>query len=111
VNGIDDNICPRCDKEIEDWDHVWVCECNEFTIREIIEQSIVDFEEKLQEVEDVDGIEILRDCNIPFIQCLYEKSQVLLGCTREWEMLKGIYNNAFNEISNSKEMKKIVFDL
>ncbi|CAG8581443.1 15599_t:CDS:2 [Rhizophagus irregularis] len=64
------------------------------TIREINVHSIFEYEEKLQEKGDLDEIEIL---HIPFIQ-LYENSQVLLGFTREWEMLRGIYNNAFNDI-------------
>ncbi|GBC13658.2 kinase-like domain-containing protein [Rhizophagus irregularis DAOM 181602=DAOM 197198] len=77
------------------------------TIREINVHSIFEYEEKLQEKGDLDEIEIL---HIPFIQ-LYENSQVLLGFTREWEMLRGIYNNAFNDILKSKETKMMIFDL
>lgn len=57
----------------------WLCECNEFTIGEVIEPAIFEFEEILQEKGDPNDIEILRDCNIQFIQCLQEHSQVLLG--------------------------------
>lgn len=67
------------EKEIDNWDHVWLCEYNEFTIREVIEPAIFEFKEILQEKGDPNDIEILRDCNIQFIQCLQEHSQVLLG--------------------------------
>ncbi|GBC20331.1 uncharacterized protein OCT59_023410 [Rhizophagus irregularis] len=63
------------EKEIDNWDHVWLCEYNEFTIREVIEPAIFEFKEILQEKGDPNDIEILRDCNIQFIQCLQEHSQ------------------------------------
>ncbi|RGB33707.1 hypothetical protein C1646_761409 [Rhizophagus diaphanus] len=38
-------ICIRCEKEVEDWDHIWICETNEFTIKEftniLLEQSSI----------------------------------------------------------------------
>jgi hypothetical protein len=35
----------------------------------------------------------------------------LLGKTREWELLRGIFNNRFNKIINNKEERKEIFDL
>ena len=39
VNKIDTDQCIRCNKEIEDWDHIWTCEANSMTIKEAIEQG------------------------------------------------------------------------
>ncbi|GBC18116.2 uncharacterized protein OCT59_002407 [Rhizophagus irregularis] len=33
-------------KDIEDWDHVWVCEANEFEVEEIIRNSIHEFKKE-----------------------------------------------------------------
>ncbi|CAB4436596.1 unnamed protein product [Rhizophagus irregularis] len=30
ANMIDNDICIRCEKEVEDWDHIWICEAIEF---------------------------------------------------------------------------------
>ncbi|RGB41166.1 hypothetical protein C1646_752419 [Rhizophagus diaphanus] len=43
--GIDYEICPRCKEGKEDWNHIWICERNEMSVREIIEQSIYEYEE------------------------------------------------------------------
>ncbi|PKC69345.1 hypothetical protein RhiirA1_456101 [Rhizophagus irregularis] len=59
-------MCPRCNEDIEDWEHIWVCEANEFEIDELIRKSIY-------EVMD-------------------QQSQVLIGKKRFWELLRGVYN-------------------
>lgn len=46
VEGIKNNICPRCNKEEEDWYHLW--KCDEISVREIILASVCDFETKLE---------------------------------------------------------------
>lgn len=53
-------------------------------------------------------MEILRDCNIAFIQILCENSNVFIGYTSEWELLRGVYNIKFNYISNKKEYKALI---
>ncbi|POG73699.1 hypothetical protein GLOIN_2v1476761 [Rhizophagus irregularis DAOM 181602=DAOM 197198] len=60
ANMIDNDICIRCEKEVEDWDHIWICEAIEF---------------------------------------------------REWELLRGVYNNRFNKITNDKDERKVIFSL
>ncbi|CAG8727163.1 14466_t:CDS:1, partial [Rhizophagus irregularis] len=30
VNTIDSSVYPRCEKEEEDWEHIWICEANEY---------------------------------------------------------------------------------
>ncbi|PKY51772.1 hypothetical protein RhiirA4_446966 [Rhizophagus irregularis] len=60
ANMIDNDICIRCEKEVEDWDHIWICEAIEF---------------------------------------------------RERELLRGVYNNRFNKITNDKDERKMIFSL
>ncbi|PKB99523.1 hypothetical protein RhiirA5_429552 [Rhizophagus irregularis] len=62
-------------KDIEDWDHVWVCEANEFEVEEIIRNSIHEFN---------DGSKIT--CS-----------------NRKEKGLGTIYNDNFNKITNKKE--------
>ncbi|CAB4402162.1 unnamed protein product [Rhizophagus irregularis] len=50
---IDSEICIRCEKEVEDWDHVWTCEANEFTIREVI-LNYSSYEEQMLDAGDTD---------------------------------------------------------
>lgn len=42
---------------------------------------------------------------------LYEKSRVLVNYTREWELLRGIYNNKFNEISRKSQDQEVIDNL
>jgi hypothetical protein len=100
INGIDDQMCPRCKKEIEDWNHVWRCENNVCTVREVIERAIEEYEVFLEEKQRMEELVILRDINISFIQVLFERSEILIGVTKECELLRGIYNNRFNDLSN-----------
>lgn len=39
-NTIKSDHCPRCEKDKEDWKHIWICENNELTIREVIAKVI-----------------------------------------------------------------------
>ncbi|PKB94770.1 hypothetical protein RhiirA5_438069 [Rhizophagus irregularis] len=50
VNMIDSEVCIRCEKEVE----IWICETNEFTIREVILSAIVSYEEQMLERGDID---------------------------------------------------------
>jgi hypothetical protein len=66
VEGIISNICPRCERCVENWDHTWTCVRNEFTIRETIESAVWKFEEYLDRQGDKEKVAILRDININF---------------------------------------------
>ncbi|PKY59467.1 hypothetical protein RhiirA4_482247 [Rhizophagus irregularis] len=84
VNGIENDIlCIRCNKETVDWNHVWI-------------------DNKIEEIE------ILNDINIAFIQILKEDSKVLLGYTKTWELIRGVYNNRFNDLSKKKEEQAVM---
>ncbi|PKY53813.1 hypothetical protein RhiirA4_472233 [Rhizophagus irregularis] len=93
-------------KGIEDWDHIWICECNSWTMKELIE-SINEYELELLKGKILEEIKILRFINMDFIQVLYQPSLVLIGKSRIWELLRGVYNNNFNILSNKKDHKKL----
>ena len=48
VNGIDSEICPRCNKYEENWNHIWICENNKTSIREVIEDVFINYEERME---------------------------------------------------------------
>jgi hypothetical protein len=50
---IDSEICIRCEKEVKDWEHIWICETNEFTIRDVILSAIVSYAEQMLERGDI----------------------------------------------------------
>jgi ABC-type uncharacterized transport system ATPase subunit len=56
---------------------------NEFTVREVIEQAIFDYELILKDNNKIKEMEIIRDINISFIQILYNQSEILIGHSRE----------------------------
>jgi hypothetical protein len=80
VNGIENEICPRCEMMKEDWEHIWICEKNSKKIRDIIEWAIEEYEKRLEEERRTDEMRILREI---FIKVLQEKSEVLTGYTKE----------------------------
>ncbi|PKC02642.1 hypothetical protein RhiirA5_424938 [Rhizophagus irregularis] len=82
VNMIDSDICARCEKEVKSWWHILKCECSEVTIRELILNAIVSFEENFI----IKGMKYKRR-------------------TREWELLRGVFN------TNTKVGNKVIFEL
>ncbi|PKC10132.1 hypothetical protein RhiirA5_374905 [Rhizophagus irregularis] len=109
TNKIDDNKCIRCEnKEIEDWDHIWICEDNDFNLNEIIYESIHKFELQLKESNQNDNVVTLRNYNIEFINILESPSIILRGKSRIWELIRGIYNNKFNDLTKKKEEQNLI---
>lgn len=112
TNKIDTDRCIRCGKkEIEDWEHIWLCEDNEFSIDDVIRESPYSFENKLISYNQNEEVEILRNYNCEFINILESKSEILLGKSRKWELIRGIYNNKFNDLSKDKKEKALIKDL
>ncbi|RGB42612.1 hypothetical protein C1646_750799 [Rhizophagus diaphanus] len=58
-------------------DHIWICEANEFTIREVILSAMVSYKEKMLEKGDIDQAAMV--------------------------LLRGVYNSRFNKIANDKK--------
>ncbi|PKK64638.1 hypothetical protein RhiirC2_787214 [Rhizophagus irregularis] len=109
TNKIEDNKCIKCRKnEIEDWEHIWICEDNEFLIDEIIQESIYRFEERLKNDNLDEEISILRNFNVNFISILQSPSEILRGKSRIWELIRGVYNENFNNLSNKKEERSLI---
>ncbi|PKY52519.1 hypothetical protein RhiirA4_496862 [Rhizophagus irregularis] len=109
TNKIDTDKCIRCGKkEQEDWEHIWICEDNEFSVDEIIRESPYKFEKSLIDSNQSEEIEILRNYNCEFINIIESPSKVLLGKSRKWELLRGIYNNDFNDLSKEKKVRDVI---
>ncbi|POG77725.1 uncharacterized protein OCT59_007051 [Rhizophagus irregularis] len=100
-------MCPRCNSEVEDWYHIWKCERNEVNIDEILYEAIAEYEEILILEERKEDLDILRDININFYEIMMQKSDILIGYNRIWELLRGVYNRKFNEISKKKRIQEV----
>ncbi|PKC12753.1 hypothetical protein RhiirA5_372843 [Rhizophagus irregularis] len=111
TNKINSPICIRCGKEEEVWEHVWVCEANEFSIDEIIQESPYRFELELEAHGKNKEIEILRDHLCNFLMILESPSLILQGKSRKWELIRGIFNDKFNDLSKIKEEKTTIKEL
>ncbi|PKK62265.1 hypothetical protein RhiirC2_717830 [Rhizophagus irregularis] len=111
VNMIETDQCIRCKNGVENWDHLWICEKNELTIKEVIERSISDFEEHLLNEEKHEEVKLLQNMNFSFLKILYEKSEVLIGKDKYWELIRGVYNGKFNKVSKDKDEKELINEL
>uniref|UniRef100_U9TBL8 Reverse transcriptase zinc-binding domain-containing protein n=1 Tax=Rhizophagus irregularis (strain DAOM 181602 / DAOM 197198 / MUCL 43194) TaxID=747089 RepID=U9TBL8_RHIID len=111
VNKIETDQCIRCKNGVENWDHLWICEKNELTIKEVIERSISDFEEHLLNEEKHEEVKLLQNMNFSFLKILYEKSEVLIGKEKYWELIRGVYNRKFNTLSKDKDEKELINEL
>ncbi|PKY33552.1 hypothetical protein RhiirB3_394891 [Rhizophagus irregularis] len=94
--------------DAETWDHIWCCEDNEATLDEIVRESIHKYEEYLNKNDRKEDIMILRNHNVNFITILEERSNILLGKSRIWELLRGVFNDRFNKLTNIKEEQIII---
>ncbi|PKY56492.1 hypothetical protein RhiirA4_476823 [Rhizophagus irregularis] len=109
IDAIENSMCIRCGaNEEETWDHVWICSDNEASLDEIVRKSISKFEDYLKENERTEDIKVLRDHNINIVTILEENSNILIGKSRIWEMLRGIFNDRFNHLTKVKEEKVII---
>ncbi|POG80787.1 uncharacterized protein OCT59_013976 [Rhizophagus irregularis] len=112
TNKIESTKCLRCgEKEEENWEHVWICEDNEASIDEIIQESPYKLEILLKKQDKYKDIEILRDILCQFLIILESPSVILKGKSRKWELIRGIFNDNFNNISKNKEDKRIIKEL
>lgn len=105
---IKSTVCRRCKKDEESWDHIWICEDNESTIKEIAEESMHKYEMLLEEKDKTEEIKILRNFNVDFIKILLQPSLILLGKNRIWELLRGVFNDNFNRLTKKKEEKDVI---
>ncbi|PKY27073.1 hypothetical protein RhiirB3_442642 [Rhizophagus irregularis] len=90
---------------------MWICEKNELTIKEVLERSISDFEERLLSEEKYEKIKLLQSINFVFLKILYEKLEILVGKEKYWELIRGVYNCKFNTASKDKEEKEMINEL
>ncbi|RGB39611.1 hypothetical protein C1646_754240 [Rhizophagus diaphanus] len=44
---IETDQCIRCKNGVENWEHILICEKNKSSIKEVLERSVADFEERL----------------------------------------------------------------
>ncbi|PKY30268.1 hypothetical protein RhiirB3_392431 [Rhizophagus irregularis] len=111
TNKIESSKCIRCRKYEEDWEHVWICENNEYSIDEIIQESPYKYEVLLEANNKYDDIKILRNYLCDFLILIESPSVILIGKSRKWELLRGIFNNNFNNLSKIKEEQRVIKDL
>ncbi|UZO04077.1 uncharacterized protein OCT59_024476 [Rhizophagus irregularis] len=77
TNKIENEECKRCGKnEKETWEHIWLCEDNEITIDEIVQEAIYKFEKSLDDTTDINDTTITteRNYNFDFIRILEHPS-------------------------------------
>ncbi|UZO02583.1 uncharacterized protein OCT59_021062 [Rhizophagus irregularis] len=111
TNKIESSRCIRCKKYEEDWEHVWICESNDYSIDEIIQESPYKYEVLLEANNKYDDIKILRNHLCNFLTLIESPSLILIGKSRKWELLRGIFNNNFNYLSKIKEEQRVIKDL
>ncbi|PKK76488.1 hypothetical protein RhiirC2_772457 [Rhizophagus irregularis] len=69
---------------------------NNCTSWDIEKRLISDFEEHLLNEEKHEKVKLLQNINFSFLKILYEKSEVLIGKEKYWELIRGVYNCKFN---------------
>src|SRR5947207_15992750 len=87
-----------------------MCENNRMTIREAIEDALINYEEKMKQEGKKEIVKIINKIAKKFIAFLQEDSNVLINKTKEWELLRGILNENM-KINKEKEEKKITWKL
>ncbi|GES90047.1 hypothetical protein GLOIN_2v1835445 [Rhizophagus clarus] len=128
TNKIETPTCPRCEEGEETWDHIWTCNQNEFNIKDVIENTIIEIEKKYttkgqsheteenntQQNDDdalkiiFDNIETFNEIKVEFVLFLDNKSVILPNKKRYWELLRGIYNKNLNNLGKNKKGSKAI---
>ncbi|GBB88127.1 hypothetical protein RclHR1_14650002 [Rhizophagus clarus] len=90
---------------------MWTCSDNEQEIREIVEEAVEIEIKKKKSEKKTDELQIIQDILCPFVDILYDNSNILVKKTREWELLRGIFNNRFDLITKKIEERLIIRQL
>lgn len=66
------------------------------------------FEQQLKNLNQEENIKIIRNFNIEFLNILESPSVILRGKSRIWKLIRGIYNNQFNNLFKKKEETNLI---
>ncbi|PKY55679.1 hypothetical protein RhiirA4_478625 [Rhizophagus irregularis] len=83
----------------------------EFDLNRTLKFIRFDFEEHLLNEEKHEKVKLLQNINFSFLKILYEKSEVLIGKEKYWELIRGVYNCKFNTVSKDKDEKEMMNEL
>jgi hypothetical protein len=113
VNTIDNPYCMRCYNRItqtyeeESWEHVWICNENEFNEVDILYNTLEELENGFKN-DDQESYKKLRNMNLDIIKFLTEESKIFKGFMKIREVTRGLVNVNLIMIGKLKEDRKLI---
>ncbi|PKY33618.1 hypothetical protein RhiirB3_452668 [Rhizophagus irregularis] len=105
------DVCLRCESEVEDWEHIWICDDNDKSEYEILLDTFITTEEKLKDLDKEKYKS--RERNGKFfkysIQYINNRKSITNYGIRE--LTKGIFNNELYKLCNSKQERQLLEEI
>lgn len=111
TNKIVSNLCTRCEKAIETWEHVWDCTNNTRDVNEIMIKTIIELEDEYRSNNKLEELELIRKSNIDFISICNEPSHIMIDGSKVWEIIKGVFNNKFNNCTTDNKVRNMTKEI
>ncbi|PKK59994.1 hypothetical protein RhiirC2_793996 [Rhizophagus irregularis] len=109
------DLCPRCEKEPETWEHIWICENNDTTEYDVFIKLMIEIEEEYKngDNEDLVKFKALRILNAELAFFMQEKSKVLIlgSLTKVREITRGLFNNKLYDFTRNKIERQVVDEI
>jgi hypothetical protein len=97
--------CIRCKRAFENWHHIWVCEANKTSIRQIIEQETSKVEHNVKELNLFNINFIWKET---IIKILGKESENFTFCRKIHDVIKGLVLKDLYLKKENKEYKMLI---
>ncbi|GBC28562.2 hypothetical protein GLOIN_2v1805149 [Rhizophagus irregularis DAOM 181602=DAOM 197198] len=106
------DVCLRCESEVEDWEHIWICDDNDKSEYEILLDTLITTEEKLKDL-DKEKYKSVRILAKEMVNFLNTPSNILIigNQLRIRELTRGIFNNELYKLCNSKQERQLLEEI
>lgn len=106
------NECPRCGRESETWEHVWICEDNDVSEYDVLIRTLIELEEytKINNEDKYTEIKVLAKEVVNFMN---DNSKILIlgKLNKLRELTRGLFNNKLYKLCLNKEERELIDEL
>lgn len=105
------DVCPRCSKESETWEHMWSCDDNEMSEYDVLIRTLINTEEKYK--GDAEKYKAVRTLAKEIVSFIEEDSVILIvgKQKRLRELTRGLFNNCLYQLGRSKVDRELIDEI
>uniref|UniRef100_U9UVX6 Uncharacterized protein n=1 Tax=Rhizophagus irregularis (strain DAOM 181602 / DAOM 197198 / MUCL 43194) TaxID=747089 RepID=U9UVX6_RHIID len=109
-NHVITDICARCEKEVESWEHIWSCSENSKSEYDVLIDTLIEIENKYNTPEEEVNYKIIRTLAKEIVTFMMAPSTILIlgNQKRSREVTRELFNDGLYKICNDKSERRII---